>query len=43
MSREGEKYNFQKGEGINIVFGTKNRPLLRSKITNNNTYKNSVR
>jgi hypothetical protein len=27
MSREGEKYNFQKGGGINIVFGPKYRPL----------------
>ncbi len=29
MSREGEKYHFQKGGGINIVFGPKYRPLLR--------------
>jgi hypothetical protein len=31
VSREGEKYNFQKGGGgINIVFGPKYRPLYTS-------------
>jgi hypothetical protein len=29
LSREGEKYHFQRGGGINIVFGPKYRPLLR--------------
>jgi hypothetical protein len=28
VSQEGEKYHFQKGGGINIVFGPKYRPLL---------------
>jgi hypothetical protein len=28
-SKEGEKYHFQKGGGINIVFGPKYRPLKK--------------
>jgi hypothetical protein len=31
MSR-GKKKNFQKGGGINIVFGPKFRPLLQKKL-----------
>ncbi len=29
MTQEGEKYNFQKGWGINITFGSKYRPKDR--------------